>query len=279
MSTFFAVTVVCGSPLPLLACISNPIDSFKLLGVHITKDLPWVIHCDYVIKKANRRLYTLRNLKKSGVHPDDVVIVYCWLVRSVLEYGAAAFANLSNFLANDMENIQKCALSIIYPFTSCKDALAKTGITSFKQSCENACVNVKKRVSPENPTFSLIQSRIVQSSLAYCQRSNRSFITLPSDTDFCTNFVQMSVAVLYLPNIFFKLLMRQVPVHGLVALLQITLSRSQLLTGHFKQLSKVILKYLALSCSVSLGGALLRQSEMTFFPGPYRTSRSHLVNL
>ena len=138
---------------------------------------------------------------------------------------------------------------------------------------------LKKRVSPENPTFSLIQSRIVQSSLAYCQRSNRSFITLPSDTDFCTNFVQMSVAVLYLPNIFFKLLMRQVPVHGLVALLQITLSRSQLLTGHFKQLSKVILKYLALSCSVSLGGALLRQSEMTFFPGPYRTSRSHLVNL
>lgn len=138
---------------------------------------------------------------------------------------------------------------------------------------------LKKKVSPENPTFSLIQSRIVQSSLAYCQRSNRSFITLPSDTDFCTNFVQMSVAVLYLPNIFFKLLMRQVPVHGLVALLQITLSRSQLLTGHFKQLSKVILKYLALSCSVSLGGALLRQSEMTFFPGPYRTSRSHLVNL
>ena len=157
MSIFFAVTVVCGSPLPLLACISNPSDSFKLLGVHITKDPPWVIHCDYVIKKANRRLYTLRNLKKSGVHPDDVVIVYCWLVRSVLEYGAAAFSNLSNYLANDMENIQKCALSIIYPFTSCKDALAKTGITSFKQSCENACVNVKKRVSPENPTFSLIQ--------------------------------------------------------------------------------------------------------------------------
>lgn len=70
----------------------------------------------------------------------------CLLIRSVLEYGAAAFANLSNYLANDMEKIQKCALSIIYPFTSYKDALAKTGITSFKQSCENACVNVKKEL-------------------------------------------------------------------------------------------------------------------------------------
>ena len=52
-------------------------------------------------------------LRKSGVYPDDVVIVYCLLVRSVLEYGAAAFANLPNYLANDMEKIQKCALSII----------------------------------------------------------------------------------------------------------------------------------------------------------------------
>ena len=84
-------------------------------------------------------------LKKSGVHPDDVVIVYRLLVRSVLEYGAAAFTNLSNYLASDMEKIQKCALSIIYPFTSCKDALAKAGITSFKQGCENAWVNVKKK--------------------------------------------------------------------------------------------------------------------------------------
>ena len=158
----------------------------------------------------------LKAIRKSVVYPDDVVIICCLLVRSVLEYGAAAFANLPNYLANDMEKIQKCALSIIYAFTSCKDALAKAGITSFKQSCENACVNVKKRVSPENPTFSLIQSRVVQSSLAYCTRSNRSFTTLPSNTDCCTNFVQMSVvAVLYLPNIFFKLLMRQVAVHGL----------------------------------------------------------------
>lgn len=36
------------------------IQSFKLLGVHITTDLSWLIHCDYVMKKAGRRLYALR---------------------------------------------------------------------------------------------------------------------------------------------------------------------------------------------------------------------------
>ena len=33
--------------------------------------------------------------------------VYCSLVRSVLEYAAAAFANLTNYKANDFKKIQK----------------------------------------------------------------------------------------------------------------------------------------------------------------------------
>ena len=40
---------------------------------------------------------------------------------------SAAFAYLLNYLANDMEKIQKRAFSIIYPFTSYKDTLAKAG--------------------------------------------------------------------------------------------------------------------------------------------------------
>jgi hypothetical protein len=33
------------------------VDSYKLLGVHISKDLSWNTHCDYIVKKANKRLY------------------------------------------------------------------------------------------------------------------------------------------------------------------------------------------------------------------------------
>ena len=40
------------------------IKSFKLLRVHISEDLTWSDHCDYIIKKANHRLYALRTLKK-----------------------------------------------------------------------------------------------------------------------------------------------------------------------------------------------------------------------
>ena len=43
------------------------VSGFKLLGVYLSNDLTWSLHCDYIIKKANKRLYALRNLKKAGV--------------------------------------------------------------------------------------------------------------------------------------------------------------------------------------------------------------------
>ena len=49
------------------------VQSFKLLGVYITADLSWSIHCDYVMKKAGRRLYALRKLKGCGVPEGDIV--------------------------------------------------------------------------------------------------------------------------------------------------------------------------------------------------------------
>ena len=77
-------------PIATSSTYSKSVDSFKLLGVHITKDLSWAVHFNCVIKKASRRLYSLRNLRKSGVHLDDLIIVH---IRSVLEYAATALDN------------------------------------------------------------------------------------------------------------------------------------------------------------------------------------------
>ena len=146
VSTFLAIIVACGSPLSLAARTSSP--SINLSCSVFT--LPKIYHgwfdCDCVKQKANRRLYALRSLRpKSGVHPDDIVFVYCKLVRSVLEYAAAAFADLPNYLANDMEKIQKRALWAIYLFTSYEDTLVKAVIASLKQSRKDACVTFCKK--------------------------------------------------------------------------------------------------------------------------------------
>ena len=52
------------------------VSTFKLLGVHLSEDLTWAVHCDYIVKKANRRLYARRQLEKCKVPSADIVHIY-----------------------------------------------------------------------------------------------------------------------------------------------------------------------------------------------------------
>ena len=64
------------------------VSTFKLLGVMLSNDLTWRVHIDYVLKKANSRLYALRKLRRAGLNQSDLVNVYCSLVRTCLEYAS-----------------------------------------------------------------------------------------------------------------------------------------------------------------------------------------------
>ena len=114
------------------------VSTFKLLGVHLSEDLTSAVHCDYIVKKANRRLYALRQLKKSKVPSADIVHIYCALISSILEYASAVFAVLPKDLACYLENVQKRALSIIWPVFCMKQHLTKLHYPLFMtvgQSC------------------------------------------------------------------------------------------------------------------------------------------------
>ena len=57
----------------------------------------WILKS--LVKKANRCLYALRQLKKCKVPSADIVHIYCVLIRSILEYASAVFADLPKYLA------------------------------------------------------------------------------------------------------------------------------------------------------------------------------------
>ena len=75
-------------PLQMSGSIIEQVPSYKLLGVHLSHNLSWSIHCDYIVKRARKRLYVLRVLMKSGLPPADLIQVYCSLVRPILEYAS-----------------------------------------------------------------------------------------------------------------------------------------------------------------------------------------------
>ena len=74
---------------PRLHIGNEPIERvnvFKLLGVSIQNNLKWNAHVEEIIKKANKRLFHLRECRKSKLPVEIGIITYQSKVRPILEY-------------------------------------------------------------------------------------------------------------------------------------------------------------------------------------------------
>ena len=85
--------------------------------------LTWSVHCDKIIKKANKQLYIIYQLRKAGYSTKELVSVYSTLIGPILEYAAPVWSALPSCLAADIEIIQKRALrAIFWPIKLCYSA-------------------------------------------------------------------------------------------------------------------------------------------------------------
>ena len=66
-------------------------------------------------EKGSKRLYAIRALKKCRLTDRQLILVYCSIIRSVLEYASPAWAGLTQYLSDQIESIQKRAHKIIFP--------------------------------------------------------------------------------------------------------------------------------------------------------------------
>ena len=64
------------------------VKSYKLLGLWLDDDLKWNTNTEYITKKASKRLYLLKILKKYGDPQQDLLPFYSTVIRSTLKYGA-----------------------------------------------------------------------------------------------------------------------------------------------------------------------------------------------
>ena len=62
------------------------LSTYKIIGVFIDIDLMLNSHVDPIYKKAWKKLYSLRILRRAGVDQDSMLKVYTSSVSSVLEY-------------------------------------------------------------------------------------------------------------------------------------------------------------------------------------------------
>ena len=112
---FLQYRIPCDQPMFVNGQRVERVRSFKLLGVYLSEDLTWKVQVDYIVKKANSRLFSLRLLKKAGLNHTDLITIYCSVIRSILEYASPAWADLPDYLCSHLESVQKRALKIIFP--------------------------------------------------------------------------------------------------------------------------------------------------------------------
>ena len=113
-------------------------------------------------------MYDLRALKRAGVNCQDLVLVYCSLVRSVIEYAFPVWAALPTYLEDLLKSIQRKALRII--FGKFASAMPMAGIDSLTARRAAACEKFIQKARQCPPLMNAIPSPMYQE----CQYPLRS---------------------------------------------------------------------------------------------------------
>ena len=128
---------------PRLKILSGQIDIVnhaRILGLTISNDLKWNLHITNIIKKANKRIYFIIQLKRAHVPDGDIINFYTTCVRPVMEFSSQVFHfSLPSYLSNALERVQKRVLSIIYPMITYADCLEKSGVKTLHDRRVDAC--------------------------------------------------------------------------------------------------------------------------------------------
>ena len=92
---------------------------------------------------SNKRIYFLILLKRARVPSNDILNFYCTCVRPVLEYCAPVFhRSLPAYLCNDIERVQRRALSVIEPASSYHETLSRFNLCTLKERRSGLCEKV-----------------------------------------------------------------------------------------------------------------------------------------
>jgi hypothetical protein len=128
------------SPLTLNNITIDRVSVFKLLGVLISNDLSWEENTNSIISKCAPRLYYLKQLRRSGMQDDDLIVFYKTIVRPVLEYACPVWhAGLTKAQSDAIESVQKRALRLVFPSLSYRASLTKTGIETLLARRDDIC--------------------------------------------------------------------------------------------------------------------------------------------
>ena len=90
------------------------VNEAKVLGLYLENILKWNTQVNTMLKKANKRLFMLRTLKRFGFSSDELRVVYGGYVRPILEYADVVWHSSITFKQSETLNPSKEEHVILY---------------------------------------------------------------------------------------------------------------------------------------------------------------------
>ena len=112
----------------------------KFLGMILDERLNWNSHIDYVSGRCQKRINLMRGLSGTnwGANKRSLLHIYKATIRSVLEYGSAAFNSATPTVKAKLDKIQAQALRI-----AC-GATKSTSIASLQGECGEMPLQIRR---------------------------------------------------------------------------------------------------------------------------------------
>jgi len=141
------ITDESGSPFP-------SVSSLKILGITFSSDLRWDYHFQEVARKASKRVFIIRNLRRSGCPEEAMLRVYQAMIQPLLLYGFPCVCNAPKKLWIFLEKVERRVAKIISDDDSKLIPLSVAGDTQ--------CQRLFERVlrDPDHPLRTLFELRV-----------------------------------------------------------------------------------------------------------------------
>jgi hypothetical protein len=96
--------------------ILDTISDTQLLGTIVSSDLTWLKNKNtrHLTQKGFQRMTILRKLYEFNVPQQDLVMIYCMYIRSLVEFNSNVwFSSITQEEKNNLERVQRIACMII----------------------------------------------------------------------------------------------------------------------------------------------------------------------
>ena len=101
-----------------------------------------------IVKKASKRLFLLTPYKHARADRTDIVTMITTLVRPLVEYCCVVWhPGLPKYLSDDIESIQKRAVTIALGLGDYDETLESLNLESLNERRHNICLEMFKHVS------------------------------------------------------------------------------------------------------------------------------------